>query len=276
MHHDERLIAPVPQTGVSFLNFKIMAQQKGILPLKGTMGNITFYKSKDGYLAREKGGIDSKRFATDPAFQRTRENGQEFGRAGKAGKFLRNAVRSLLQNTSDSKMVSRLTAQMIQVIKEDRVNPRGLRNIIDGEAELLEGFEFNVNGKLNATFFAPFTPAIDRVTGALTIDIPAFIPAHMVAAPGGTTHFRINTAGVEIDFEKGKSIAEISSSDELALDNVNTAPLSHSHSITPNSTHPLFIFLGIEFLQEVNGSMYPLKNGAFNALAIVNVSGSTI
>ena len=33
-----------------------MAQQKGILPVKGTIGNLTFYKSKDGYLLRGKGG----------------------------------------------------------------------------------------------------------------------------------------------------------------------------------------------------------------------------
>src|SRR5665213_4506469 len=250
-----------------------MAQQKGILPLRGTMGNITFYKSKDGSLAREKGGIDGKRIATDPAFQRTRENGQEFGRAGKAGKYLRNAVRSLLQNASDSKMISRMTKQMMQVIQADKVNPRGFRNIIDGEAELLEGFEFNVNGKLNATLYASFSTTVDRVTGVLSVEIPGFIPANMVAAPGGTTHFRVNTAGVEIDFEKGKSISDTLSSAELSLNNLSTAPLSHSHSITPNSTHPLFIFLGIEFFQEVNGSMYPLKNGTFNALAIIKVSG---
>lgn len=31
-----------------------MAQQKGIIKLDGTIGGITFYKSKGGYLAREK------------------------------------------------------------------------------------------------------------------------------------------------------------------------------------------------------------------------------
>jgi len=36
---------------------KTMAQQKGIIPLKGTIGGITFYKSKDGYIARGKGWI---------------------------------------------------------------------------------------------------------------------------------------------------------------------------------------------------------------------------
>ena len=250
-----------------------MAQQKGILPLGGTIGNITFYKSKDGYLAREKGGVDAKRIATDPAFQRTRENGLEFGRAGKAGKTLRNAVRSLLQNASDSKMVSRLTKKMMEVIHADKISPRGHRNVIDGEAELLEGFEFNITGKLSTTLHVPFTATINRVTGVLDVAIPAFVPANMITAPAGATHFRINTAGAEVDFEKGTHVSQIANSAEIAWDNEETVPLSHSHSVSPNSTSPLFILLGIEFFQEVNGSMYPLKNGAFNALAIVKVSG---
>ena len=65
-----------------------MARQRSIIKVDGTIGGITFYKSKDGYLAREKGGIPAERIANDPAFQRTRENGAEFGRAGKAGKVL--------------------------------------------------------------------------------------------------------------------------------------------------------------------------------------------
>jgi hypothetical protein len=51
-----------------------MAKLKGIIKIKGTIGDITFYKSQGGYMAREKGDVDSKRIATDPAFQRTREN----------------------------------------------------------------------------------------------------------------------------------------------------------------------------------------------------------
>ncbi|SHM51112.1 hypothetical protein SAMN05444266_108324 [Chitinophaga jiangningensis] len=85
-----------------------MARQSGIIPLKGTIGNITFYKTKAGHLAREKGGVDASRITTDPAFIRTRENGAEFGRAGKAGKLLRTAFRALLLNIGDSYMSSRL------------------------------------------------------------------------------------------------------------------------------------------------------------------------
>lgn len=65
-----------------------MVRQKGIIKLKGTIRDITFYKTQDGHLPREKGGIDANRIKNNPAFQRTLENGSEFGRAGKAGKIL--------------------------------------------------------------------------------------------------------------------------------------------------------------------------------------------
>ncbi|HLG39643.1 MAG TPA: hypothetical protein VI461_08240, partial [Chitinophagaceae bacterium] len=178
-----------------------MARQKGIIKLDGTIGGVTFYKTKDGYLAKEKSGVSADRIANDPAFQRTRENGAEFGRAGKAGKILRNSIRGLLQNASDARMVSRLTQEMVKVIQEDAINARGFRNVIDGEAELLQGFDFNINGKLGTTLYAPFTAVIDRVAGTLTANLPAFVPLNMIAAPGGTTHFRIISAGAEIDFE---------------------------------------------------------------------------
>jgi hypothetical protein len=144
-----------------------MARQKGIIKLKGTVGGITFYKTQDGHLACEKGGVDASRIKNDPAFQRTRENGSEFGRAGTAGRVLRTAIRGLLLNSADNRMVSRLTQAMTKVIQADATSIRGERNVIDGEAELLDGFEFNIRGKLGTSLYAPFVPTIDRVTGSV-------------------------------------------------------------------------------------------------------------
>jgi len=45
------------------------------------------------------------------------------------------------------------------------------------------------------------------------------------------------------------------------------------NNVTANSTHPLFLLLGIQFYQQVNGINYPLKNGSFNALKLVKVAG---
>lgn len=96
-----------------------MARQKGIIKIEGTLGDVTFFKTADGHLVREKGGVDASRIKNDPAFQRTRENGSEFGRAGKAGGLLRQAVRPLLQLSKDRLVVSRLLTEMIKVIRAD-------------------------------------------------------------------------------------------------------------------------------------------------------------
>ena len=237
-----------------------MAKQNGIIKLKGTIGDITFYKTKDGHLAREKGGVDANRIANDPAFQRTRENGSEFGRAGKAGKMLRVALRQVLINSADGRMVSRLTQAMTKVIQADATNPRGLRNVIDGEAELL-------------TLFAPFETTIDRVSGDIGLTLAPFVPTTMIAAPAGTTHFKIISAGAAIDFEAEKFEVTTSETAVLPWDSTLTAPINQDNSVSANSTNPLFLALGVEFYQEVNGQMYPLKNGAHNPLSLVQVVG---
>lgn len=250
-----------------------MARQKSIFKIAGTIGDITFYKSKDGYLVREKGGVDGKRFRTDPNFQRTRENSSEFGRAGKAGKVLRTSLRGLLKNVADYRMTSRLTQQMMRVIQLDETSVRGQRNVIDGETELLEGFDFNQNAKLGTCFFVPYQLHLDRSTGQAQIQTEAFVPSEAIAAPVGASHFKIVSATSAVDFEAGSFVTIEKSTPLLAWDHQETAALNLDNSLSSGLSQPIFYVLGILFFQEVNGEMYPLKNGAFNALQIVKVLG---
>lgn len=248
-----------------------MARQTGIIKLKGTIGDISFYKSADGHLARYKGGVDANRIANDPAFQRTRENGSEFGRAGKGGKVIRNAIRVLLQNAKDKRVVSRLTKSLVAVTKTDTVNDRGLRTIEDGDMSTLQGFEFNVNGKLGSTLFAPYATTLDRVTGDVEVNLAPFAPSVRIAAPGGTTHFKMVMGAAELDFANETSIFESDETAILPYTAANTAAINLSVALPANSALPILQVVGIEFYQEVNGQMYPLKNGAFNALAVAKV-----
>jgi hypothetical protein len=174
-----------------------MAKQTGIIRLKGTIGGISFYKTAD--LAREKGGVDASRIKNDPAFQRTREKGAEFGAAGKGGKVLRNAIRILLQNAKDKRVVSRLTTDLLKIVKTDAVNARGARTVQDGNLDLLKGFEFNTNRKLGCTLFATTVNAFDRVAGDATVSIAPFSSKKRIAAPAGTTHFKMVTGAATID-----------------------------------------------------------------------------
>lgn len=251
-----------------------MAKQSAIIPFEGTLGNITFYKSEDGYRVKRKSSISKKRLATDPAFQRTRENGAEFGSAGTGGKILRIALQELLKNATDSKMVSRLTREMLRVIQADTINARGKRRIMDGDLNLLYGFDFNIKGKLTTTLSAPFSPVIDRAAGELSISIPSFVPDRMLQVPEGASHYRINSAGAAVDFEQKKQVADVQRTAILPWNGSAAAAVLLTHALPAGSTLPLFLAMGVEFYQEMNGVMYPLKDASFNCLALVGISGS--
>ena len=167
-------------------------------------------------------------------------------------------------------MVSRLTTDLLKVVKSDASNDRGLRTIENGDLNLLRGFEFNANGKLGATLFSPFKNAFDRVSGDANVNISPFSPKIRIAAPKGTTHFKIVMGAAALDFETEASVFESDETAILPYDAADTSVIDLNVSLTPNTKDPVIQVLGIEFYQEVNGQMYPLKNGAYNALSIID------
>ena len=249
-----------------------MPQQKSILPLQGTVGEINFFKSSDGYRMRAKGGVNKKRIATDPRFERTRENGATFGTAGKAGKVLRISLLTLIETASDTRMISRLVRQIFQVLQADQKNPRGSRNVVDGDVTRLEGFEFNAQGSMSTSFFAPYSVDIDRATGECKITVPTFVPTKFVTAPLGATHFQLVSGASEVDFKSVRFKNDFHSTEEIPWTNAPTNEIVLTNTVTPNSTNPIFVAFGVQYYQLYNGGLYPLKTGAFNALALVKVS----
>ena len=249
-----------------------MARQKGQIKLEGTIGDMTFYKSKDGYIAKEKTSLNGDRIASDPNFERTRENMSEFGNAGLAGKLLRHSVNTLLKSAKDSKMISRLTRQMMDVLKSDTINKRGQRTVAAGDLSLLKGFEFNADGKFGSSVYTPYTTVVDRTAGTAGINIPAFTPTSAIIAPQGATHFRFVSAAAAIDFVKGTWESKTNASSVYPLDETPTGDISIVHTLTAGTSLPLFLVLGVQFLQEINGVQYPLLTGSFNALSLVEVS----
>ena len=159
----------------------------------------------------------------------------------------------------------------MRVIKGDATSDRGLRNVTDGAVELLKGFEFNANSVFGKTVNAQFQAAADRVTGQLSVNIESFTPAKAVTAPEGTTHFRIISAGAEIDFSNESWKIDTHGSSILPWDTTPTGAINLVHTVTPNSSNPLFTVLGIEFYQQMNGKMYSLFSGVYSAVQLVDV-----
>ncbi len=250
-----------------------MARQDGLLSLNGKIGKIRFYRTKNGYGAKESQGMDGKRIATDPRYARVRENGAEFGRACRASKTLRYAFKNAVKLCGDSKIVGRLTQQIMRVIKADATSDRGLRNATDGELGLLQGFEFNEAAAFPATFQAPYSASIDRASGELKISIPGFEADRQISVPQGATHFQIVSAGAAVDFANETAEVKEVNSAYLPVAGPATAAIDLVSNIAPNNPHPLMLVMGVVFFQEVKGKYYPLLSRAFNSLAVVQVEG---
>ncbi|HEX5153613.1 MAG TPA: hypothetical protein VFW07_19325 [Parafilimonas sp.] len=251
-----------------------MAKQTSTVTLNDTIGNLTFFKSQDGYMVRAKSGISKDKILSDKRFARTRENMAEFGNAGKSAKALRTPFNSVLQQSSDNRMVSRLAAIMLKVVQSDTTGKRGKRKAVNGDFSLLEDFDFNNKGILSTTLITPFDLVYTRASGNIAFDLPSYIPTQNIAAPQGATHYQLQLAAAPVDFNAKKNPAQAITSSILPWNDTATTPLSLTLALPAASTLPVFILLQVQFLTQVNADYYPLNNGAYNACAIIKVDKS--
>ena len=136
----------------------------------------------------------------------------------------------------------------------------------DGKA-LLNGFNFNADSVLSGVLFKAF--AVDAATGVITIN--NLVPQKDIAYPSGATHLSITGAMANIDFANGVSDLQITNVQNLVIDlNANNVVLTPV--ALPAGNGIKLYLLKIEFFQLMNGVQYPLKNGNYNTLAIVNVA----
>jgi hypothetical protein len=249
-----------------------MARQTGIIKIKGKIGDLSFYKTQDGHLVREKGGVDADRIKNDPSFVRTRENGEEFGSSAASGKLLRDTLRPMMMSASDGRVTARVMKVMSQIKNLDDTSIRGKRNvglaIAKPEAKvLLNNFNFNKRSILGSVLFKPFT--VDTSTGL--IDIPNVVPVNDIAFPSGATHVSFRGAWARVDFELGLKEIEYSPVNNFPLDATSNM-VKLTPAAAPTGTGTDIYLLMLEFFQEMNGVQYSLKNGSYNVLSVVEVA----
>jgi hypothetical protein len=248
-----------------------MARHKGIIRFTGTIDGLTYYETKYGPLVRRKAGPSAEQVKKDPAYQRLRENGKEFGNCGKAVKLLRGVLMPLLKDARDYQVTARIVKMMTQIKNLDSISARGERKVAIGigsaaAKELLKGFDFNAAAPLSRVLKKTYT--VNTTTGV--ISIPGLKPKQDIDYPKGATHVKFTGGWAKVDF------AAAPGQGELILTNQVTLPLNASSTnllLTPVSLPSglgvnIFV-LQIVFFQEVNGIEYSLKNGENNAMGVI-------
>ena len=248
-----------------------MAKLNSLLKIEGTLDGMTFYKGKNGYLVRTKGGISKNRIDNDPSFVRTRENGSEFAQIAKSGKLLRQTFTPLLVDVKDATLTARMVKFMAQIKNLDTLSLRGDRNVANGLQTLegktiLKGFDFNSNAKLKSILLADIQ--LDSATGE--ISIVDFNPARQLYSPSGATHISFMAGIARIDFDAQEK--ELQWSAEVNLQITNTpSPVSCLPASVPVGKGELYYVFKVSFFQEINSIQYSLNNGGFNCLHIMEI-----
>ena len=250
-----------------------MAKHKGVIRFTGTIDGLTYYESKYGPLVRKKAGPSAEQVKKDPAFQRLRENGKEFGNCGKATKTLRAVLMPLLKDARDFQVTPRIIKLMAAIKNLDTISIRGKRNVGIGimaptAKDLIKGFDFNEAALLYRILKKPHT--VNTATGV--ISIPGMKPKQDLEYPNGATHAKITGGWARIDFSAAPGQGGLIITNQVVME-VNG--ILNNVVLTPVALHggtgtDIFA-LQIIFYQEINGVQYALKNGEFNAMGIVGI-----
>lgn len=236
--------------------------------LVGTAGNIAYYKPKDGNIIGQKTEVKVDKI------DRTQENMHDFARAASGAKLIRKALATIISDIKDFHFGRRLNIEMHKIVKSDTVNPRGHRNISDGDIGLLQGFDVNTEVAFATAFNAPVVAYINRTTGLMKVDFPSLVNASLIERPEEATHLRLSIAGASINFNTGDHLVEQKAGEHSLISSEGVNVSSLAVQLPPACTATLILALGVSFYQEENGQFSVIGNGLYNAAAFVAVSGS--
>ncbi|NGF57948.1 hypothetical protein G5B00_15620 [Parapedobacter sp. SGR-10] len=251
-----------------------MAYQDTIFKLRGSIGDLSFYKDKrTGYQVRRKGGPSREQVLNTPELRRTRENAQEFGRAAQASKRVRSILKRKLSCPRDSKFCQRMNSRMVKIIKADQIHGRGERQVMAENMEMLLGFDCNEQARLSDVLFLKIPVQYDRFTGKGTLIFPQFRPSDKILPVANATHVQLRVLATEfgMDDDDTDRISMVSSEYLDIRRATETVSPSLSFDLYPRMTSVVLIWVGVAYYSFVNDGYHPLSDLQHDTLAIVHV-----
>lgn len=253
-----------------------MPKYSGLVDLKGTFGNLSFYKRKGVNCVRRAGGFSKERIETDPGLRRVREHTAEFGAQSMASRSLRTSLapmKKFWDGTFHNRLM-KIGASVTSLME----GAHGERPVAFSKVKaILLGLQLNSDRTLESSFLTLIksvpSPARNGAKLELNFDV-----ATAVTPPKGVTHFRLTHAlGVTSDIayepavggflpvaHEVDGISAVSHSDYLSVKQEEPARITFetnlpSQDINENAT--VVEVVGIEFYQGFGNRYLPMAQG---------------
>ncbi len=247
-----------------------MAKQAGHIKLKGTIGDINYYKSKNGgYLARAAGGGFSKNPKNKESLVRTMENATEFGRCSKTKKVFRIALAPFLCVRRDVELHGRMIQLFTKLKNLDPVNIRGKRCMgrgleTDKGVELLGGFEFTPSCNIPDILAA----SLDYDFDSNKLSVTNF-NINNVNFPAGATHMALTLGLLHFNFDTLEY--RLKASAPLYIDKNYIGNSFEMLNELPDVDGTAIVVLGMKFYQQVRGTYYLFKDANTVGVAVLGI-----
>ncbi len=109
-----------------------MAKYESIVDIKGSLGDLVFYKLNGVNVVRRKSGFSKEAYENNPNYAKVKQNSSEFGHSSKAGKAIREALADYVKDCGDKLMYQKFAKVMTQIKNLDTVSERGKRRVENG------------------------------------------------------------------------------------------------------------------------------------------------
>ena len=169
-----------------------MAEQKGIHKIKGNLDGFSMYfHSPTGkWVVRRNGNRTKKMIETKACFARLRENMNEFGYSSQLSKEIRNIIRGLGKDYTESYFSGKLTGEIhSKVLKAPGEKGKRVLPLVS-TPPLLKDFPFREDYSLDSVLQNSFSVTIIEQKTIWIHDLSI----DLLRSPQGATHYELSFA----------------------------------------------------------------------------------
>src|SRR5580693_4009881 len=160
----------------------------------GRIGNIIHYKMGDKYYTRSA----PRKYKQTKG---TKAQSSEFGMASTIGRIIREHLESVIFDTNDRKMQTRLVGELFSWLQLARHEPASAMT-----KPTLDQFQFSTGSPILVNRWTAKFKVSSPASGKVQIAIPSFIPKTAFKAPAGSGAVACRIASVVIDVENKEGI----------------------------------------------------------------------
>ena len=194
----------------------------------------------------------------------TKKRANEFGKASRTGKSLRQQLFPVIPFPSDNKMQTRLVSTVFEWLRSDWYDPEKPCD----EVPHVSAFQFTEGSTINERWRVPLRVTISK-QGVPELKIPAFVPVKSISAPANTVFVKCNIAAAGCNVEKGITTGSFYTSLDFNYDGTEVPEQMITLTLPAPQGSLIVTAMSLTYYFTKNGQLQKTTNTAFMPAGVI-------